>query len=204
VSEPLQKTSLPYIPPLTPETGSSHPNTAGVQIGDVLAIHGTTLADKMIELGSSLIGEPNLASHIAVLHHQDANGTWWVLEGRPGGVGWRDATAYLNSSYTITNRNQPRTIEQRTEICYWMAKLINTQYDWDAIVNDGLRDLHLVTMPDPWGIKDINGEVSGHIVCSSAATFAHVMAKCLHPEYASMTDTEPSDWVKFILDNNYA
>jgi len=191
---------------LSPESmqAVSHPNTVGVQPGDVLAVHGVALADKAIELGSALLDEPNLASHIAVLHHMDPKGTWWCLEGRPGGVGWRDATAYLSSPYTITNRNQPKTTEQRTEICYWMNRLINLQYDWDAIVNDDLRDLHLPTLPDPWAVKDVNGEVSGHVVCSSSAVFAYYKAPCAYPEYTSQANTEPSDWVKFILDNNYA
>jgi hypothetical protein len=179
-------------------------NTDGVQPGDVLAIHGNALPDKLIEFGSALLGQPNMASHIAVLDHKDSKGTWWALEGRPGGVGWRDATAYLSSSYTITNRHQPKTDEQRTEICYWMNRLINLKYDWDAIVNDDLRDLHLPTLPDPWGIKDVNGEVSGHVVCSSAAVFAYAKAPCLYPTYTGLVNIEPSDWVKFILDGNYA
>ncbi len=193
----------PTLSSLTSGTGSNLSSTAGVQPGDVLAIHGVSLEDKAIELGSALLGEPNLASHIAVLHHQDAKGTWWALEGRPSGVGWRDATGYLNSPYTITNRHQPKTDSQRTEICYWMGRLINTQYDWDAIVNDALRDLHLQTIDDPWGVKDANGEVSGHIVCSSAAVVAYALSPCLYPRYAPEANIEPSDWVKFIIEGNY-
>jgi hypothetical protein len=179
-------------------------NTVGVQAGDVLCVRTSGLAAEVINFGSTLLGEPGLDNHIAVLDHIDAKSTWWCLEGRPGGVGWRDATGYLMSQYTVTNRHQPKTDEQRTEICYWMNRLINTKYDWDAIVGDDLRDLHLPAIPDPWSVKDTNGEISGHVVCSSSAVFAYQKAPCAYPRYAINTNTEPSDWVKFILDNNYA
>ena len=39
---------------------------------------------------------------------------------------------------------------------------------------------------------------------SSAAIFAYTKAPCLCPAYTDMDNIEPSDWVKFILDNNYA
>lgn len=157
----------------------------------------------MIRFGSALIDEPNLANHIAVLDHKDANDTWWCLEGRPGGVGWRDATAYLNSPYTITNRNQPKTDEQRKLVCLWMRELINTQYDWDAIVGDGLRDLHLPVPPDPWAEKTTAGEVSGHVVCSSAAEFSYIKAALHNPGQTDAAHIEPSDWLQFIIANNY-
>lgn len=175
----------------------------GVGPGDVMATHSPGLAGELIRFGSALLDEDNIANHIAVLDHQDAKGTWWALEGRPGGVGWRDATAYLNSPYTITNRNQPKTEFQRGAICSWMRRLINTSYDWDAIVGDGLRDLHLPPIPDPWAEKTTTGEVSGHVVCSSAAVFAYVQAQIPGPAQADAAHIEPSDWVQFIIANRY-
>jgi hypothetical protein len=157
-----------------------------------------------IRLGEALLGEPNLDNHIAVLSHKDKKNTWWCLEGRPGGVGWADATNYLTSPYTITNRNQPKTMQQRTEILYWMGRLINAKYDWDAIVGDGLRDLHLEPIVDPWAIKDDKGIICGDVVCSSAATFAYISSPCPAPPYKTLANVEPSDWTKFILDKNYA
>lgn len=173
--------------------------------GMVLAVHGSGVFGEAIRLGSELLDEPNMEAHIAVVDHQDKKGTWWCLEGRPGGVGWRDASAYLNNVYTISNQHQPITDNQRYWICFWMRKLINTGYDWDAIVGDGLRDLHLPVIPDPWAEKvGGNGEVSGHVVCSSAATFAYIKAQAAYPKYADMAHTEPSDWTQFIIENNYA
>lgn len=183
---------------------SAGQSATGVQPGDILAIRSDGFAGRMIRFGSALIDEPNLANHIAVLDHQDAKGTWWCLEGRPGGVGWRDATAYLASSYTIANRNQPKSDAQRAAITGMMRMLINTQYDWDAIVGDALRDLHLPPIPDPWAEKTKNGgEVAGHVVCSSAAVFAYIKAIVGHPEQTDAAHIEPSDWVQFIIENHY-
>lgn len=175
--------------------------------GMVLAVHTPdNFTDDMIRLGSALIGEPNIANHIAVIDHRDSKGTWWALEGRPGGVGWRDATSYLASGYTISNQGQMQaaSVAQASSVCFWMRKLINTGYDWDAIVGDAQRDLHLPVLPDPWAERDVNGEVKGHVVCSSAAVFAYIKGILKYPTYSDMAHTEPSDWVKFILDNNYA
>jgi hypothetical protein len=173
--------------------------------GIVLAINsGNSPEDELIRLGSALLDEPNLANHIAVLIRQDAKGTWWALEGRPGGVGWADATRYLNSKLTISNQKQPLDTGQRGVICEVMNKLINTSYDWDAIVGDGFRDLHLPILPDPWAEKmSKNGLVSGHVVCSSAAVFAYAVAHAAYPTYTDAAHEEPSDWVKFILANSY-
>lgn len=176
----------------------------GVQPGDVLAVRSTGFAGEMIRFGSALMDEPNVANHIAVLDHQDSKDTWWALEGRPGGVGWRDATAYLNSPYIITNRGQPKTEFQRGMICSTMRALINTAYDWDAIVGDALRDLHLPVIPDPWAEKTLaGGEVSGHVVCSSAAVFAYIKATLGHPEQTDAAHIEPSDWIQFVIENHY-
>lgn len=172
--------------------------------GIVLAINsGNSLADEAIRLGSALINEPNLANHIAVLTHKDAKGTWWALEGRPGGVGWADATGYLNNKYTISNQKQPLNPSQRGIICSAMQGLINMKYDWVAIVGDGMRDLHLPVLPDPWAVKDKSGIISGHVVCSSAAIYAYAKAKASRPDYTDDAHIEPSDWVKFIIENNY-
>jgi len=171
--------------------------------GIVLAVRSDGFAGKMIRFGSALLDEDNVANHIAVLDHQDAKGTWWALEGRPGGVGWRDATAYLSSPFTISNCHQAMTVEQQFTVCDVMRKLINTQYDWNAIVGDGLRDLHLPVIPDPWAEKTSYGEVSGHVVCSSAAVFAYIRSSLAHPEQTDAAHIEPSDWVDFIIQNHY-
>jgi hypothetical protein len=173
----------------------------GVKAGHVLAVRTDGFFAEAIRFGGSLIEEPNLDNHIAVLHHQDAHGTWWCLEGRPGGVGWRDATSYLQSPWTISNRNQPLMAEQLAEICNRMDAMINRQYDWRAIIEDGLRDIHI---EDPWGEKWTNGEVNGGVVCSSAAAYAYGFARAAYPQNISAPHVQPADWVQFIIENNYA
>ena len=207
-SDPTRQAASPN--PRSPLNLPRNPNPpitviTGVQPGDVLAVRSPGLPGKLIRFGSALLDEPNVENHIAVLHHQDAKGTWWALEGRPGGVGWRDATDYLSSPYTITNRNQPKTQNQRgiLGVTGWMERLINAQYDWDAIVGDGLRDLHLPPIPDPWAEKTADGVVAGHVVCSSAAAFAYIKAGLPCPTQTDAAHIEPSDWVDFIITNHY-
>jgi hypothetical protein len=174
--------------------------TEGVQPGDVLAVHTASFTSGAIRLGAALIDEETAANHIAVLDHQDAKGTWWCIEGRPGGVGWRDATGYLGSVFTITNRNQPKTPVQRTAITLAMRSLLGVGYDWEAIFQDGVRDLHI---PDPWAEK-WKGEVAGHVVCSSAATIGYYRAAPLeYPKNVAQPLVQPADWVQFIVENQF-
>jgi hypothetical protein len=171
-----------------------------VSPGDIIAVKTSGIASVAIELGSLVLGEDAVQNHIAVLHHRDAKGTWWAIEGRPGGVGWRDATGYLTSPYTITNEKQKKTPQQRTVILATMEAMLGTAYDWDAIFEDGVRDLHI---PDPWAEK-WKGEVAGHVVCSSVAVIAYARAGLAYPSNVDGRHVQPADWVKFIEENHYA
>jgi hypothetical protein len=175
----------------------------GVGPGDVLAVRVADVFGEVIRFGAGLIDLPNLSSHIAVLDHQDKNGTWWAIEGRPGGVGWQDATAYLNSPHTITNRNQAKTIPQRNLVCAGMKQALGTGYDDLAIVEDGMRDVGLqITWDDMW--KTTPGAPSpAHVVCSSVAVWMYHLAKLLYPANVDMAHVQPGDWDKFILENRY-
>ena len=167
--------------------------------GHVMAVKTTGFTGDMIRFGACLIDEPNLSNHIAVLDHMDDKGTWWCIEGRPGGVGWRDATAYLSSEHTITNQGQHTTAPQRDAICKFMQMMLGVGYDWRAIAEDGARDLHI---PDPWG-ETWNGEQAGHVVCSSVAALAYSSSQLQHPIQTNLPHIQPADWVSFILGNGY-
>ena len=82
-------------------------------IGDVLAVNtGNAITSELIRLGEAIEGKPNLANHVVIVHHQDAKGTWWGIEGRPGGVGYVDMARYLGTSlvkYADSNAAEPRT-----------------------------------------------------------------------------------------------
>lgn len=168
----------------------------GVQPGDVMAIRTGGAAGELIRFGAALLDRPNLENHIAVLHHQ-TDEVWWAIEGRPGGVGWVDANAYLNGPYTLTNRYQIKTVGQRDMVCQVMLAMLGTPYDWEAILADAGQDLHIDL---PWK-PTWNGTVPGHVVCSSAAALAYARALVSGPP--ATPEVQPSDWTSFILTHQY-
>lgn len=162
--------------------------------GTVLAVRTSGRPAWWIRLGAALHDRPNLSNHIAVVHHKDAKGTLWGIEGRPGGVGWADCSAYLSSPWTVTNADQPMTPGQRDAVCDTMEGLLGTAYDWSAIIADGMADLGM-TVPgwDPsW-----HGTVPAHVVCSSSAAYAYAKAGARCP--AGDRLVQPGDWDSFII-----
>jgi hypothetical protein len=148
----------------------------------------------MIRFGSAFRDKPNLQNHVAVAHHTDEHGTLWCIEGRPGGVGWRDATTYTSSAWTLMNTDQPFTDTQGLLIAKSMEALLGTKYDWDSIAADALADLgmHLPGWNSKW-----KGLVAGQVVCSSAAAYAYGKAAVAHP--AGDRGVQPADWSQWIL-----
>lgn len=175
---------------------------SGVRPGDVTAVR--TLGSVpawWIRLGGALQDKPNLSNHIAVPDHFDAHGTLWAIEGRPGGVGWADCSAYLKSPWALTNAAQPKTDEQRVIVCRVMKALLGTAYDWEAIVADGAADLGIHIPKDLWK-PDWTGAVPGHVVCSSSAAYAYTVAGLACP--AGARGAQPADWDEFILTRAWA
>jgi hypothetical protein len=176
------------------------------QPGDVLAVRTDGLAARTIRFGAALrelltgTSAPNLDNHIAVVHHKDKAGTLWCVEGKPGGVGWRDAKAYLRSPWTVTNVNQPKTTEQRKLVCSGALALIGTPYDWAAITADAAADLDLGALWHP----AFGGEVPGHVVCSSLAEWLYLKAGLPCPRQEGAREIQPADWVAFMLENHYS
>jgi hypothetical protein len=171
----------------------------GVQPGDVLCVRSPGLAGKLIRIGAEMAGQPGLDNHVAVAHHVDAHGTLWVLEGRPGGVGWRQADDYLKSPWTVANTGQPKTLVQRSAVCKTAEAMIGTAYSWEAIAADagmafGLKDI--------WAEK-AGGRLPGGIVCSSLAAFAYDRNGLPAPGPADYAHVTPADWVAFILEHGY-
>jgi hypothetical protein len=164
--------------------------TATVLPGDVLAVRTDGFAAEAIRLGAALLGHPDISNHIAIVHHTDTKGTVWCIEGRPGGVGWRDASDYLSSRWTLTNASQPKTADQRKLIAKTSEYMLGTAYDWAAIAGDGLEDLHLW---DP-----VKGVVHGETVCSALAAYAYDQARVLRP-IGGERAVQPADWDTWIL-----
>lgn len=165
-----------------------------VEPGDVLAIRTGGWQARWIRFGSAIRDQPNLSNHIAVAHHRDPHGTVWVIEGRPGGAGWRDATAYLASPGLLTNAAQPKTPEQRRQVTATMEGLVGTAYDWEAIAADAAADLgwQLPGWDPTW-----KGTVPVHVVCSSLAAWAY--AKADLPRPAGARGVQPAAWDQFII-----
>lgn len=166
-----------------------------VEPGTVLVTRSTGFAGWWIRFGAALRNKPNLGNHCAVVHHRDEAGTLWCIEGRPGGVGWRDAKGYLASKWTMTNAAQPLTGPQRVNICKQVEALLGTEYDWQSIAADALSDLGM-TLPG-WDAKWKDGEVAGQLVCSSAAAYAYGKAGVPHPP--GDRGCQPADWNEWIL-----
>lgn len=176
---------------------------ATVQPGDILAVRSPGTAGRLIRFGAAMRelvtgnAEPDLDNHIAVVHHTDKGGTLWVLEGRPGGVGWRDAGDYLRSPWTVTNAGQPMSADQRKIVCSGALAMIGTPYDWVGIGADAAAALNLGGLFHPrWD----GSAPPGHVVCSSLAAWLYQHAGLPGPAGREVT---PADWVAFILSHGY-
>jgi hypothetical protein len=170
-----------------------------VQPGDVLAVRGGGLAAAIIRFGAALRGQPNLDGHIAVAHHVTGSVTW-CIEGRAGGVGWRDARDYLASGWTVTNAAQPKTPAQREAVCAAVKAALGTPYDWEGIAKDAADALGL---PALWASRKWGTSPPGHVVCSSLAAWAYGKAGLARPLVHPMPETTPADWVEFVMTRGY-
>ncbi len=183
--------------------------------GDVLAVRTGSIFGWWIRLGSALRDQPNLDNHIVIVDHTDSNGTLWGIEGRPGGVGWVDCSIYLqgrNAAYTVNNVRQFISTDKRKLITTTCQAMLHTEYDWPAIAADALADLRL---PVTWAGREQWGpNAPGHVVCSSLAAWAYYHNNVSGPYTKPSAGVDggvlkelpliqPSDWVKWIIDNGY-
>jgi hypothetical protein len=169
-----------------------------VKPGDLLATRSGGWAGAMIRFGAAFRDQVNLANHIAIVHHTDNAGTCWVIEGRPGGVGWRDATAYLNSPYTVGNEKQPKTDAQRKIVTDGATALLGTEYDWQGIIHDAAGALGM----DLWKLKWGKTGVPGQVVCSSLADYLYGKAGLENPP--KEREVSPADWVDLWIRKQWA
>jgi hypothetical protein len=153
---------------------------------------------RLIRIGAAITDHPNLVNHVAIVHHTDKHGTTWCLEGRPGGVGWRDARDYLRSPWTITNSGQPKTTPQRESVQSYATAMIGTAYDWEAIAGDAL-DSFGIPLKDAW--QPGPHGVPGHVVCSSLAAYVYAKTGLAHP--AGDRLVTPADWQQFLIENRW-
>ncbi len=185
----------PERPRDPPRVGVDRPVTDWLP-GDVLTVWDTRrpLPAWLIRIGGWLRGHwRNRSNHVVMAHHVDAAGTWWGIEGRPGGVGWVDLAQYPH--VTSDNTGQPKTDAQRAALADVAVGMLGTDYDWAAIVTDGRDALRIDHL---WKSKDFGVEPPAHVVCSSAWDWAYEHVGLASPGGSVGTRwTTPADWETF-------
>jgi hypothetical protein len=169
-----------------------------LQPGDVVLTRSKGWAGWIIRLGAALLDRPNVRNHVAVVHHEDASGTLWGIEGKPGGVGWVDMRAYMRDRVTLDNADQPKTLHQRALICEAVEAALERPYDWGAIAEAAAEALRLDRL---WRAEEFseNGEVPAQVICSALADWAYERAGLANPGRHGRTRyTTPAEWDWFI------
>lgn len=147
----------------------------------------------LIRVGGWLRGHPSRCDHVVVVHHQDPAGRWWGIEGRPGGTGEVELAKYPH--VTSSNADQPKTAEQRAEICTVMSGFLGTPYDWVGIAADAMQALRIQPL---WKSDDFGDLAPAHVVCSSVADWATEHVGLASPGGLLGTRwTTPADWEAF-------
>jgi hypothetical protein len=170
--------------------------------GDVLAVWtGDQEAQKAIRIGDVLEGKPAVANHVIGVTHQDVQGRWMGLEGRPGGFGLADCTPYLNDPRTRSNHFQERTDKDNLELIAITAKMTGTPYDWVGIDLDALDalglDFFIPVIDKIWRWPSDGNLLPGHVVCSSAWAWAYKRCRLQHPSTGAERTCSPGDWWVF-------
>lgn len=175
-----------------------------LQPGDVVAVRSTSrnfwqrLFARLIRFGAALEDKANLVNHIVIVHHRDAAGVLWGIEGRPGGVGWVDLAEYDNK-YLASNTAEPKSANQREDICGYAMGLLGVAYDWLAIGVDATTAAHLTEL---WGDREWGDRPPAHVVCSSLADYVYDRVGLAHPGNGRYTT--PADWYELFLTNGWA
>lgn len=175
-----------------------------VGIGDVLCTRSTGWAVFFIRLGAALLDRPNTVNHVIIVHHQDADGTLWGIEGRPSGVGYVRLDKYLKSPWTLANVEQPKSEGDRYLIAKAAEKLLSAPYDWYGIFQDALlwanRSRVRRMINANWG--DANTPPT-HVVCSSFADWVYDFCGLTSPGRRFDRNVTPGDWAKFIIESEW-
>jgi cell wall-associated NlpC family hydrolase len=171
--------------------------------GDVLCTRSESRAAKFIRLGAAMLGKPNTVNHVAIYMGPGSDGKDRVIEANPGGVGWKDAGKYLKDNWTMDNREQPKSPEQRTEVCEAATAMLGTPYDWVGI---GQNAMEAIRAPDLYRSKAwAHGESPDNVVCSSLADWVYGKVGLANPGKTNVGDkiTTPGDWAEFITEKGW-
>jgi cell wall-associated NlpC family hydrolase len=174
--------------------------TEDIRPGDVLCTRNENgKAAKVIRFGAALLGKPNVVNHVAIYMGVSEDGKDRVIEANPGGVGWKDAHAYMRDNWTMDNREQPKTLEQREQIIEAAKAMLGTPYDWFGIGQNAMEAIRAPDLyrSDAW--KDV--DTPEQVVCSSLADWVYGEVGLANPGKTDHGDriTTPGDWAEFIL-----
>jgi hypothetical protein len=170
-------------------------------VGDILCTRDPGIWARLIRLGAALLDKPNTVNHIIVVHHRDSSGTLWGIEARPGGVGYIDTRMALQSRYTLTNIEQPKTEGQRFIIAKAAEGLLGTPYDWQGIVEAGMEVIGAQELwKQKWGSKKVP---PAHVICSSFADWLYDYCDLPSPGSKFDRNVTPGDWAKFMIEKGW-
>ena len=183
--------------------------TLEVGPGDVLAVLASdNFFSRLVRFAARISGKTDLVDHVVIVTHQDEQGRWIGIEGRPGGVGSCDITHYLNDPRTRGNRLQPRP-NDKGQLQSFLAscqRSLGIPYDWVAIVEDAT---------DAFGLNDLSGIIDrlwrwpddvmipGHVVCSSLAAELYRLVGWAHPAFDDERGCAPGDWWQWNNDQSW-
>lgn len=166
-------------------------------IGDVICTRGGGWVGRTIRFGAAMVGRPNTVGHVAIFMGPGSDGKPRVIEGRPGGVGWKDASGYLKDHWTVDNRKQPKDEAQRAAVAAGAIAMLGTPYDWVGIGMDGMK---AIRAPEIYRRAAVKGEKSpDQVVCSSLADWLYSHVGLANPGNPAFDrTTTPGDWAEFI------
>jgi hypothetical protein len=143
---------------------------------------------------------------VIIVHHKDAQGLWWGIEGRPGGVGYVPLDGALSNRYTNANTEQPISEDRRYLIAVAAESVLGMGYDWEAIAED---TAHVFVANSLWKTIEKTrgwkpGKIPAHLVCSSFADWAYESVNLPNPGGTIGTRfTTPGDWDAFIMNREW-
>lgn len=168
-----------------------------IQPGDILVTRDVTWWARLIRFGAAMRDEPDSWNHVIVASHVDAARTFWGIEARPGGVGWVDLAPWINNRWTISNCDQPKTPQQRSQVVKVVTGMLGTPYDWAGIVADAMVAIDARRL---WRLRDFGATgAPAHVVCSSLASWVYTQAGLTGPAAVALRTVTPADWARFIL-----
>jgi hypothetical protein len=172
--------------------------TVPIGVGDVLCTRSSGWVGRLIRFGAALLGKPNTVNHVAIFMGPGSDGKDRVIEGRPGGVGYADAQTYLDDPWTVDNREQPKSEEQRAQIHDAALALLGTPYDWVGI---GQAAMAAIRAPDLYRSKAWqDGKSPDHVVCSSMADWVYAEIGLANPGRTGPDKVcTPGMWAEFIV-----